>query len=594
MDQPLTTPVRQRFARSGNGLIYVGASALTYADGSENRMLELLRSCDDLGSMSTEMLDKSVGWAERYHSHPARANVVRAIGVPRNATILEVGAGCGGVTRYLGEQGVLVDALEPMEDRAVVARERTRDLPSVEVLVGEVSDLPPEPTYDLVVVVGVLEYVGLGSADRTPYIEFLAHIRSLLNEGGSLILAIENKLGVKYLVGAPEDHTNQVFDSVEGYPRGERARTFSKKELLELVKGAGLDGEALAAFPDYKITRAVLSPKRVPRDAMSLLVDIPTFPSPDWTGARPRLASERLVWREFVRAGLADEVPNSLVILAGKGGASTLWPNNRVGTYYRDDAARGFAVETNVLVRESDHTLVDFEDRLLNEHSGPGIASQPLSTHPFIHGLNFAEQFAHSEHEERVRLAELWRELAFVEATEGGSPLEFAVFVRHDGSLAVRPSPLMLDDVNEQQSLMRGALWVGIEAAEISAPSSWPGATTVRDVVEYFGALARVSENSAWLVETVALEAVVQSAISIKYPPSTAVASWINEIEELLARELSAMDLGQRSFEREAQLAIEVESMKAAFAASQDLLAEAQREVERLRSVSSLSRRRRQ
>ena len=63
----------------------------------------------------------------------------------------------------------LVDAVEPVSARARVARTRTRDLPGVEVFVGDLFDVPGDNVYDIIVLVGVLEYVGSGSADLAPY-----------------------------------------------------------------------------------------------------------------------------------------------------------------------------------------------------------------------------------------------------------------------------------------------------------------------------------------------------------------------------------------------------------------------------------------
>lgn len=47
--------------------------------------------------------------------------------------ILEIGAGCGAITRYLGECGGNVLALEGSQD-AAIARARTRDLQNVTVV----------------------------------------------------------------------------------------------------------------------------------------------------------------------------------------------------------------------------------------------------------------------------------------------------------------------------------------------------------------------------------------------------------------------------------------------------------------------------
>ena len=263
--------------------------------------------------------------------------------------MLEIGAGCGAITRYLGERCATVDGLEPVPGRAAAARARTRDLPGVEILVGEIDDVPAEPTYDVVVVIGVLEYVGAGTAWPRPYLEFLAAIQQRLVEGGTLVLAIENQLGVKYLVGSPEDHTGQVFDSVEGYPRGGKAHTFSRRELEALMRESGLQPETKVAFPDYKMTRTVLG--EFPEAARTLLRRIPNFPSPDRSGPRPRLAAEARVWRQLVDAGLELDCGNSFLVLARKGDAGpALWPASRAGMYFSVGRRRQLSVDTEVEV----------------------------------------------------------------------------------------------------------------------------------------------------------------------------------------------------------------------------------------------------
>ena len=197
-----TTPVRSTGTRSPDGVILLTAQESTYVDGAEAWLYETFQEVADLSAISTEAVSKAVEWSHRYHTDPARANVVRSFGISVDDAVLEIGSGCGAVTRYLGETARLVDAVEPVLSRARVARVRTRDLDNVEVFVGTTDDLPLERVYDVVVVTGVLEYVGDGSADLAPYRHFLSAAAARLTEHGTVILAIENKLGVKYITGA--------------------------------------------------------------------------------------------------------------------------------------------------------------------------------------------------------------------------------------------------------------------------------------------------------------------------------------------------------------------------------------------------------
>ena len=105
-------------------MLILNEPGISYHDGYEKRVLEILTGAEDLSSTSDELLVNASSWAERYHLNPARAHALRSLRLPAAAKVLEIGAGCGALTRYLGEQCALVDAVEPMTDRAICARQR--------------------------------------------------------------------------------------------------------------------------------------------------------------------------------------------------------------------------------------------------------------------------------------------------------------------------------------------------------------------------------------------------------------------------------------------------------------------------------------
>ena len=71
----------------------------------------------------TSWFDTKIGASQSaIISARSRANAVRALTLPTQSRVLEIGAGCGAITRYLGETFEQVDALEPMLARARVAR----------------------------------------------------------------------------------------------------------------------------------------------------------------------------------------------------------------------------------------------------------------------------------------------------------------------------------------------------------------------------------------------------------------------------------------------------------------------------------------
>jgi GT2 family glycosyltransferase/SAM-dependent methyltransferase len=507
----MTTPVRAGVSTPG-ALTTIRDAEIGYADGAEESVLELLQQARDLSSLSDELASIGRTWGERYHLSPARANVVRALRLDADATVLEIGAGCGAVTRYLGETCAVVDAVEPVPSRARAARERTRDLDNVEVFVGLLEDVPAEPAYDVVVVVGVLEYVANGSSAREPYLAFLRQVAERLRPGGSLVLAIENKLGVKYWVGSPEDHTDRAFDSVEGYPYGGKARTFDRGALEGLVREVGLDPRTLAAFPDYKMTRTVLDPARLTGGARSLLHRIPSFPSPDWGTPRVPLADERRAWTSLVEAGLGGETGNSFVVVAGKGGPSTLWGEADAGAYYSAGRRSAYAVGTRL---EVDGDSVLLHRARLGTGGDPDLEVK-TGVAPFVEGRDFTEVVVDLADERTAAILTRWRDLVLAAGDEAEVSLDLVphnLVVGGGDELRVIDDEWRATGTTAERVVQRGVLTLALRLAAAGRPvGAWAGCSTWADVAQQTG--DHLGLTGAWLDRAIQDEAELQARVA--------------------------------------------------------------------------------
>jgi GT2 family glycosyltransferase/SAM-dependent methyltransferase len=544
-----TTPARALgLERGADGVLALSGTAIQYEDGAEAAVLALVASASDLGSDSVEMLHAADGWAMRYHVDPARANVIRAFDLPPDSRVLEVGAGCGAITRYLGETAAHVDALEPMRARAAVARERTRDLANVEVFAGEVDQLPDAAAYDVIVVVGVLEYVGGGSADREPYVDFLSALQRRLASGGRLLLAIENKLGVKYLAGSPEDHTGRLFDGLEGYPRGTHARTFSRSELSSLLSDAGFAPHILGAFPDYKTTRVVLDFDEPAGDALEVLYRIPSFPSPDAGTSRVRLVDEGLLWRELVEAEVGSDFPNSFVVVAGAApdtGIGALWPEGTLARFFSRDRHPSAVTETTV---RRDGGAVRFLRTFAADPLPQVSAENPVA--PFVPGRPFDEVFADGDDEVRSGLLGEWIALVESSVDERGVPIDAIpqnVRVDASGDLHLIDVEFRSPTLPVSTVIERGILWLGVQLGTATAPELWSQYGRIRELVVGLGTLAGLPDTGSWLAGAIVAEAAFQSDVTSRFAGSDAENSWQEELHRVLDSDLSSGRLGLRA-----------------------------------------------
>lgn len=575
-------------AESLDGFWVLNKTSVNYADGGENSVLEILKAATDLSSTSDALVAHAQTWAEQYHLSPARSNVLRPVTLSKTDRVLEIGAGCGAITRYLGEQCLLVDALEPMVDRARCARERTRDLENVEVFVGVLEDVPEVESYDVVVVMGVLEYIANGGSDHATYQDFLARVSRHINPGGCLILGIENKLGVKYLVGAPEDHSSQQFETIQGYFASSPARTFSRRELQSMMTQVGLRVETIGLFPDYKLTRAALHDDIYEKEP-ELAKSLPIFPSPDWSVQMQRVASEARAWATLVDAGLGSETSNSLLFIGQKEGGSPRWTEGQLAAFY-SPPNRKTRYATESVVRAGDHgemfTARCSRRRLREDLEQKGMVL-PAGDAPIFHGQNIQQVILFSETTEELRsILTLWRAGLDAAIAEGRLPRQD--LLPHNAILTPGNDVVFVDskwnfEVTSRSSvLQRSALHLAIWMCANAATFPWP-AKTVRELALYLGSLMEVDPEPDWIDHAIDAEVELQCNVSIKKQYQTEDVSQKDSLRQELAwimdRQLVAsseivpnalLERAQRESRNQVRLNEELAKLQSQIAALQD------------------------
>lgn len=297
-----------------------GYGGIAYSDGDdvEQRIANIIREAQDVSVLSSELRQHCTDWPSLYHLTGTRANILRPLHDRlRGAEVLEIGAGCGAITRYLGECGAEVLALEGTPRRAAIARSRTRDLPNVHVVAEKFDQFSVERKFDVITLIGVLEYANLFMPAEQPALAMLRRACTMLKPDGHLVIAIENQLGLKYFAGAPEDHLGVPMYGIEGRYRQDQPQTFGRKVLMDMLAESGFaQTEFMAAFPDYKLPASIVTEEGFvasgfdasPLASQSVRRD-PQLPS--------ILAfSPELVWPALAHNGLALDLANSFLVIA--------------------------------------------------------------------------------------------------------------------------------------------------------------------------------------------------------------------------------------------------------------------------------------
>ncbi len=318
-------------------------------DAAETYLLEFIQKAEDRSVLSQDISAGIRDWPSLYHLSPKRANLLRPFASLLRGNVLEVGAGCGAVTRFLGENGGEVLALEGSARRARIARERTADLSNVTVVCEQLDAFSTPKTFDAILSIGVLEYAAIYGTDKNqPHVAFLQSLQERLSPDGVVFIAIENRLGLKYFAGAREDHVGAEFHGINDGYDPESVATFGRAELTKLLDMAGLPKQAFFyPCPDYKLPVTMLSDPLLEQhpDLASTLLAQSAIADPQ-RPADPTFSLEQ-GWTSLGRNQLLGSLANSFLVVAGRT-ASAIAPYAKkkdIAWHYAVDRHPAFARE---------------------------------------------------------------------------------------------------------------------------------------------------------------------------------------------------------------------------------------------------------
>lgn len=281
-----------------------------YSDGDiEDELLNIVKTYNP--DQYDDVILNRNSWATLYHLSRQRENILTWYPFQKNACILEVGAGCGAITGVLLDEADTVTAVELSKKRSLINANRHQNNSNLEIVVGNFNIVEKhlEKKYDYITLIGVFEYAETYMECDFPYITFLNKINSHLKEGGKILIAIENRMGLKYFAGCKEDHVGKYFEGIESYPNTKGVKTFTKQELEQLFLQAGYTKyQFYYPYPDYKFPTVIYSDEFLPKQG-ELYNNIRNFDSDRWV-----LFDETKTFDGIIASGLFPMFSNSFFI----------------------------------------------------------------------------------------------------------------------------------------------------------------------------------------------------------------------------------------------------------------------------------------
>ena len=191
-----------------------------------------------------------------------RANVIKWYPFEENKKILEIGANYGEITEELARKNLNITAIETSNEKIECLQKRLEDVLNLRlILCTNLKELELEEKYDYITLIGIAEY-----AEKLGFInlkEMLEWAYGKLNENGKIILAIDNKFGVKYLAGSTRSNRETPFANyIEN--KNKDYKLYGKTELEEILKEFN-NSKFYYPVPNYTLAHMIYTDEYLPK-----------------------------------------------------------------------------------------------------------------------------------------------------------------------------------------------------------------------------------------------------------------------------------------------------------------------------------------
>lgn len=242
-----------------------------------DKLLEIVKTEDDL----EEFLTHESEYEYLYHLSRIRQNILEWYDFASDASLLEFGAECGALTGLFCRRVKNVVAVEDDEKKREINRARNEEFNNLDIINTE--DLSKYNSFDYVTIIGNYSVEKLNKAN------------TLLKTDGTLILAIENKYGMKYWSGE------------------ERPETFSREQLIDILKNEGFEVKDIYyPIPDYVLPTEIYSSNNLPK------VGSISFNTPSYEKEKITAFDEPQAFDMVIRDKKFEDFANSFLVFANK------------------------------------------------------------------------------------------------------------------------------------------------------------------------------------------------------------------------------------------------------------------------------------
>ncbi len=183
-----------------------------------------------------------------------RKNILNWYPFEKNANILEIEPNFGEITGMLCEKASRVVAIESSLEKAKAIEKRHLNKENLEIIVGKIEEIKLNEKFDYIILIGILEK--LDTIFEGKIEEYFEYLKPILKENGKIILATDNRLGIKYFSKTDKTGIN-VVNNVD-------KKLYTLEEILGIIKNVNMiKNNIYYPMPDYKLTNVIFTDNKL-------------------------------------------------------------------------------------------------------------------------------------------------------------------------------------------------------------------------------------------------------------------------------------------------------------------------------------------
>lgn len=171
----------------------------------------------------------------------------------------------GEITGELCKNAKKVVSVEFSKERGRAISRRHNNKKNLEIIIGNLKDIKFNEKFDYITLIGVLEYAPIIYKTDNAFVDLLKYVKTLLKEDGKILIATNNKFGMRNWSVIDSNDKNLEYDAIISQKDNSQSKFLTKNEIENIIKELDLgEFKYYYPLPDYKYTNVIFTKDFMP------------------------------------------------------------------------------------------------------------------------------------------------------------------------------------------------------------------------------------------------------------------------------------------------------------------------------------------